>query len=161
MYRRYITVGIVFFTLVCSYFLFFHKKDTDNEYEEFYEKLVERVEFSNYLDDVNINIEEIDDGNSKYSYIVVFDGVNEVKEDVKILVVDENCSVEIIEYFPSFGIIANHGYSLVKVGNEDEEQKKIKGISLVVSNIDKVNNFLIYFSSNGIEQFVKVPVSLN
>ena len=161
MYRRYIIVCVVCFLLIGAYFMFFDKDEHENDYEEYYTKLVERDEFADYLNDVNLNIEEVFDENFKYSYIIVFDGVNEIKEDVKILVLEENWSEEEIEYFPSFGIIANFGYSLVKEGNENEENKLIKGISLSISNVDKIENFIIYFSSNGVEEFVKIPVNLS
>jgi hypothetical protein len=159
MYRRYIIVGIVFFILIGAYFIFFDSENTNNEYEKYYKKLVEREEFATYLDDVNLNIEEIEDGNSKYSYIVTFDGVNEDKNDIKILVLDEKCSKEKMEKFPSFGIIANKGYSLVKDGNENEEKKLLKGVNLTIIGEDKIDYFIIYFSSDSNEQFVKVEVS--
>lgn len=159
MYRRYIIIGVVFFLLIGAYFIFFDKKEVKNDYKEYYTKLVERQEFNGYLDDVNINIEEIDNGNSKYTYIVTFDGVSSTKSDVKILVLDAACSKENMEVFPSFGIVANKGYSLVKSGEENEGNKLLKGVNLTVIEEDKIDYFIIYFSSNGVEEFAKVQVS--
>ena len=162
MYRRYIVVGIVFFLLIGAYFVFFDKKAGSNDYEKYYNKLVKREEFNSYLDDVNINVEEqFDAENSRYSYSVFFDGVNEVKENIKILILDENCSKGKIEYFPSFGIIDNKGYSLVKEGNEDRANKLLEGVRLSVSNKNKIDYFIIYFSSDNIEQFARIAVSGN
>jgi len=158
MYRRYIAVGIVFFLLIGAYFLFFFEKK-DKSYEKYYSKLVERKSFEDSLNGVNIDIEEIDEGDSKYTYIITFDGVSETKSNVKILVLDEKCSKEKVDNFPSFGIVANKGYSLVKNGEENEENKLIKGVNLTVINKEKIDYFIIYFSSNNKEQFVKVQVS--
>lgn len=159
MYRRYIIVGVVFFLLIGAYFVFFDKKEDKNDYEKYYNKLVERQEFKSYLDDVNINIEEIDEGNSKYSYIVTFDGVSSTKSDVKILVLDEECTKDNMEVFPSFGIVENRGYSLVKDGEENIDNKQLKGINLTILDENEIDYFIIYFSSNGVEEFAKVQVS--
>lgn len=159
MYRRYIIIGVVFFLLIGAYFIFFDKKEVKNDYKEYYTKLVERQEFNSYLDDVNINIEEIDNGNSKYTYIVTFDGVSSTKSDVKILVLDANCNKENMEIFPSFGIVENKGYSLVKDGEENIDNKQLKGVNLTVLDEDKIDYFIIYFSSNGVEEFAKIQVS--
>jgi len=159
MYRRYIIVGIVFFLLIGAYFVFFDKEKDNNDYEKYYNKLVEREEFSSYLDDVNLSIEEVEEDNSKYSYIITFDGVEEKKENIKILVIDEECSKEKVESFPSFGIIENKGYSLVKEGNQDVEKKLLKGVNLTIIEKEKIETFIIYFSSGSNEQFVKVNVS--
>ena len=159
MYRRYIIIGVVFFLLIGAYFVFFDKKEDKNDYKEYYAKLVERQEFKSYLDDVNIDIEEVDEGNSKYTYILTFDGVTSTKSDVKILVLDAECSKEHIEIFPSFGIVENEGYSLVKSGEENIQDKHLKGVNLTVIEEDKIDYFIIYFSSNGVEEFAKVQVS--
>ena len=159
MYRRYIIVGVVFFLLIGAYFVFFDKKEDKNDYEKYYNKLVERQEFKSYLDDVNINIEEIDEGNSKYSYIVTFDGVSSTKSDVKILVLDEECTKDNMEVFPSFGIVENRGYSLVKDGEENIDNKQLKGVNLTILDENEIDYFIIYFSSNGVEEFAKVQVS--
>lgn len=159
MYRRYIIVGVVFFLLIGAYFVFFDKKEDKNDYEKYYNKLVERQEFKSYLDDVNINIEEIDEGNSKYSYIVTFDGVSSTKSDVKILVLDEECTKDNMEVFPSFGIVENKGYSLVKDGEENIDNKQLKGVNLTILDENEIDYFIIYFSSNGVEEFAKVQVS--
>lgn len=159
MYRRYIIVGVVFFLLIGAYFVFFDKKEDKNDYEKYYNKLVERQEFKSYLDDVNINIEEIDEGNSKYSYIVTFDGVSSTKSDVKILVLDEECTKDNMEVFPSFGIVENIGYSLVKDGEENIDNKQLKGVNLTILDENEIDYFIIYFSSNGVEEFAKVQVS--
>lgn len=160
MYRRYIVVGVVFFLLIGAYFIFFDKNKSSNDYEKYYSKLVEREEYKDYLDDVNVSIEEVkEDG--KYSYIVTFDGVTSAKENVKILVLDEKCNKDEIEFFPSFGIVGNFGYSLVTNGNEDEEAKKIRGVNLTIIDKEKIDNFIIYFNSNGVEEFAKISVSSN
>lgn len=159
MYRRYIIVGIVFFLLIWAYFMFFDKKEDNNEYENYYNKLVSNENFISYIDDVNISVEEIDEGNNKYSYIITFDGVNQTKENIKILVLNQECRKDQIEEFPSFGIIANEGYSLVKLGNEDESKKMIKGVNLAVLDKEKIEYFIIYFSHSNLEQFVKIKVS--
>lgn len=159
MYRRYVIVGIVFFLLIGSYFIFFNKKENSKEYEKYYSKLVEREEFSNYLDDINLNISQLEEENSKYTYTITFDGVTSTKNNVKILILDEKCSKDKIEHFPSFGIIDNEGYSLVKIGSEDIENKLLKGVNLTVIRAEKIDNFIIYFSSDNVEQFVKVKVS--
>ena len=158
MYRRYIIVGIVFFLLVGAYFILFDKDSDNKEYEKYYNKLVNKEEFKNYIDDVNLNIEEIEE-DSKYTYIITFDGVSEKKENIKILVLDEKCSKDKIEQYPSIGIVANKGYSLVASGNEDEENKLFKGVNLTIIGKDKIDTFIIYFSSNGVEEFAKVQVS--
>lgn len=158
MYRRYIVVGIVFFLLVGAYFILFDKENDNNTYEKYYNKLVNKDEFKNYIDDVNLNIEEIEE-DSKYTYIITFDGVSEKKENIKILVLDEKCSKDKIEKYPSIGIVANKGYSLVPNGNEEEENKLFKGVNLTVIDKDKIDTFIIYFSSNGVEEFAKVNVS--
>ena len=159
MYRRYIIVGVVLFLLIGAYFIFFDKKKGGNEYEKYYNKLVEREEFSSYLEDVNIDIKEEKESNSKYTYSVTFDGVSEAKENIKILILDANCSKEKIENFPSFGIVANKGYSLVKDGKGDEENKLLEGVNLSVSNKEKIDYFIIYFASGSNEEFVKVEVA--
>lgn len=161
MYRRYIVVGVVFFLLVGAYFVFFNDKKDNNDYERYYKKLVEREEFVTYLDDVNINVEEIDEGDSKFSYVITFDGITENQNNVKILVLDEVCSKEKLEEFPSFGIIENKGYSLVKNGEENIENKKLKGVNLTVLDKEEIDYFIIYFSSDKQEQFVKIQVSEN
>lgn len=159
MYRRYIIVGIVFFLLIGSYFIFFNKKDNSEQYEKYYNKLVEREEFTNYLDDVNLSIKEIEEDDSKYTYTITFDGVTSTKSNIKILVLDERCSKDKIDNFPSFGIIDNEGYSLVKAGNEDVENKLLKGINLIAIKREKIDYFIIYFSNDNNEQFAKLKVS--
>lgn len=159
MYRRYIIVGVVFFLLIGAYFVFFNEKDNNKDYEKYYNKLVRREEFKTYLDDVNISVEEVAEGDSKYSYIITFDGVSENQNNVKILALDEECDKEKIEKFPSFGIIADKGYSLVKNGEENAEKKKIKGVNLAVVDEEEIDYFIIYFSSDKGEQFVKVSVN--
>lgn len=158
MYRRYIVVGVVFFILIGAYFVFFDKKD-NNDYKKYYNKLVERENFSSYLNDVNLNIEEVMQDNLKYTYIITLDNVTEKKENIKILVLDEKCEKGNLEYFPSFGIIDHKGYSFVKLGEEDEEKKLLKGVNLSIADKDKIDNFIIYFYSDGIEQFVKVAAN--
>lgn len=161
MYRRYIVVGVVFFILIGAYFVFFNDKKGSNDYEKYYNKLVEREEFVTYLDDVNISVEEIDEGASKFSYIITFDGVTENQNNVKILVLDSDCSKEKIEEFPSFGIIENKGYSLVKMGDEDIENRKLKGVNLTVLDEEEIDYFIIYFSSDKQEKFIKIQVGEN
>ena len=99
MYRRYIIVGVVFFLLIGAYFVFFNEKDNNKDYEKYYNKLVRREEFKTYLDDVNISVEEVAEGDSKYSYIITFDGVSENQNNVKILALDEECDKEKTEKF--------------------------------------------------------------
>lgn len=159
MYRRYIVVGVVFFLLIGAYFIFFDKKSNDNEYEKYYNKLLNRTEFSSYLNDVNINIEEIEQENSKYTYTITFGGVTEKKENIKILVLDEKCSKENVEVFPSIGIVSDKGYSLVKEGEQDTNNKLYEIGALSIADKEKIDIFLIYFNSNGREEFVKVKVS--
>ena len=64
-----------------------------------------------------------------------------------------------MEIFPSFGIVENKGYSLVKDGEENIDNKQLKGVNLTVLDEDKIDYFIIYFSSNGVEDFAKVQVS--
>ena len=138
--------------------MFFYKGSSADEYENYYNKLINHDNYKGYLDGVNLNIEEIDNGDSRYSYIITFDGASDYQGDVKILVLDENCNKEEIEQFPSFGIIANQGYSLVKKGMENEKEKKLKGVNLTIVDSEKIDSFLIYFGSNSNEQFAKVKV---
>ena len=159
MYRRYIIVGAVFFILIGAYFIFFDKDKENDDYEKYYNKLVVNDTFVNYLDDVNLNIQEIGGENDKYTYTITFDGVSEDKNNIKILALADNCSKDKLEKFPSFGIISNKGYSLVKEGNEDEENKRLKGINLVIIDKEKINGFIIYFACDDNEQFVKAQVN--
>ncbi len=159
MYRRYIIVGFVFFLLIGAYFVFFDKRENKNDYEKYYNKLVERETFVDYLDDVNISIEEIVLDNSKYTYVVTFGGVTSKKENIKILVLDENCSKEKVEVFPSVGIVSDKGYSLVEQGEQDKENNLYEYGVLTIADKEKIDNFIIYFSSKGVEQFAKIAVN--
>lgn len=159
MYRRYIAVGFFSFLLIGAYFVFFDVKTTKNDYEKYYNKLVEREEFLDYLDDVNISIEEIEQENSKYTYIVTFGGVTSKKENIKILILDEHCNKDKVEIFPSVGIISDKGYSLVKQGNQDKDNNLYEYGVLTVADEEKIDNFIIYFSSKGVEQFAKIAVN--
>ena len=161
MYRRYIIVGAVFLLLVGVYFAFFNDKKGGNEYEKYYNKLVKNEEFSTYLDDVNVSVEEVDEGNNKFSYVVTFDGVSENQNNVKILVLDADCNKEKVEEFPSFGIISEKGFSLVKNGEENSQNKKIKGVNLIVVDEEEIDYFIIYFSSDKQEKFIKIQVGEN
>lgn len=158
MYRRYIIVGVVFFLLIGAYFVFFDRRETKNDYQKYYNKLVEREEFLSYLDDVNVNIEEIVQSESVYTYVVTFGGVTSKKENIKILVLDENCSKEKVEIFPSVGIVSDKGYSLVREGEQDKENNLYEYGVLTIANKEKIDNFIIYFSSKGVEQFAKIAV---
>ena len=152
MYRRYIVVGLVFFLLVGAYFVFFDK-DSNKEYERYYNKLVENGRYNDSLDGVVLSIveEQVD---NKYNYIITFDNASEKQENVKILVVNEDDEKG---YFPSFGIIDNKGYSIVS-NRETSEFKDIKGVNLTILDSEKIESLLIYFCSNNNEQFIKVDV---
>ncbi len=157
MYRRYIIIGVVFFLLVGAYFLFFYDRDNDREYEKCYDSLVERESYEDNLVWVSLSIDEIKE-EENYSYIITLDNVISRQNDVKILVVNSNCKKDKIEYFPSFGVVDNKGYSLVLSGEETGE-KEVKGVNLTILDSDKIEYLLIYFKGNGIEQFVRIKVS--
>lgn len=156
MYKRYIIVGIVFFLLVGAYFVFFNDKKEDKEYEKYYEKLIDREEYSDSLSGVDLSIVENLESNDKYSYIITFDNVSIVNNKVKILVSDGSSSSK--NYFPSFGIVDNKGYSIIPV-SEEKGDKQVKGVNLTILESEKINYLFIYYSSNGNEQFVRVKVS--
>lgn len=155
MYRRYIIVGIVFFLLVGAYFIFFNKESEDKEYQEYYTRLVEKETYSNSLEGIDLSITESEE-NGKYSYIVTIDNPNSKMDDVKVLVIEDTASKD-VKYFPSFGIVDNKGYTLV-LNDEEIEEKKVKGLNLIILDSKKIENLLIYFSGNNKEQFVKVRV---
>ena len=157
MYKRYIIVGLVFFLLVGAYFIFFNKDNGDKEYKKYYDKLVEREEYSDSLDGVTLTIFENED-NGKYNYVVTFDNVNVKQSDVKILIADGNSSKDNMEYYPSFGIVDNEGYSII-LSSEEKKDKEVKGVNLTIVDSDKIEYLLIYFSGNSNEQFVRVKVS--
>ena len=157
MYKRYIIVGLVFFLLVGAYFIFFNKDNGDKDYKEYYDRLVEREEYSESLNGVSLTIlENLDNG--KYSYIVTFDNVSTKQSNVKILIADGNSSKDKMEYYPSFGIVDNEGYSII-LSSEEKKDKEVKGVNLTIVDSDKIEYLLIYFSGNGNEQFVRVKVS--
>lgn len=153
MYRRYIIVGLVFFLLIGAYFVFFDKDKGNKEYEKYYNKLVEKDQYSDVLDGIELSIIEVEE-NNKYDYMITFDNASEKKENVKILVVNPDDEGK---YFPSFGMLDNKGYSIVCNG-EISEEKDIKGVNLTILDSEKIEYLLIYFSSNNNEQFVKVNV---
>ena len=153
MYRRYVIVGIVFFLLVGAYFAFFYDKETSKEYEEYYERLVECENYEDHLKGVKVSIDEVEEEN-RYSYIITFDNVSIKQNDVKILVVGDRNNRD---YYPSFGIIDNKGYSLVNGEVSSEFEKK--GVNLAIVDQNKIETLLIYYSSNNLEQFVKINVS--
>ena len=155
MYRRYVIIGLVFFLLIGAYFVFFDNKKSDREYNKYYSKLVDRDTYNDVLDDVTLSIDEIEEDN-KYSYIITFDNVSERKDNVKILIAKENVS-DNEEYFPSFGIISNKGYSIV-MNNSVVGENEVKGVNLTILNSDKIESMLIYFFSDDGEQFVKINV---
>ena len=157
MYRRYIVIGVVFFLLIGAYFVFFDKEKINKEYENIYKKLVNKGEYNDVIDGVTLSIEEINEDN-KYSYIVTLDNVTEKKDNIKVLVVDASSSRDEISHFPSFGIIENKGYSLILKG-ANKGEKEIKGLNLTIIDVNKIEELLIYFCSDGVEQFVKVNVS--
>lgn len=153
MYRRYIIVGVFFLLLIGSYFIFFNDKGNNNDYEKYYNSLVEREEYSNTLEDVNLSIYEVDK-----DYIITFDSVSEKQSNIKILVLNNNCTKDNIETFPSFGIVDNNGYSIVK-DNNNLEKKELLGVNLTIIDSDKIEYLLIYYKANNKEQFVRVKVS--
>lgn len=155
MYKRYIIVGIVFFLLVGAYFVFFYDKK-DNTYGEYYDKLIEKGNYSDSLNGVDLSIVENIEKDNKYSYIITFDKVSIVNNNVKILVSDGSEDSE--KYFPSFGIVDNEGYSIIPV-SEEKGDKQVKGVNLTILESEKINYLLIYYNSNGNEQFVRVKVS--
>lgn len=157
MYRRYIIVGVFFLLLIGSYFVFFNDKETTNDYDKYYLSLISKDNYSDSINGVSLSIDEIED-NNKYSYIITFDNVSEKQENLKILVLDNNCNKEKIKAFPSFGIIDNKNYSLVSANN-DIEKKELKGVNLTIIDSDKIEYLLIYYNSNNVEQFVRVKVS--
>ena len=151
MYRRYIIVGVFFLLLIGSYFIFFNDKKDNNDYEKYYNSLVEKEDYLDTLDGVNLSIDEIEEA-SKYNYVITFDGVSEKQSNVKILVLNNNCTKD------SFGIIDNKDYSLVK-GNNNLEKKELMGVNLTIIDSDKIDYLLIYYKANNREQFVRVKVS--
>ncbi len=157
MYRRYIIVGVFFLLLIGSYFIFFNDKKDNNDYEKYYNSLVEKEDYLDTLDGVNLSIDEIEEA-SKYNYVITFDGVSEKQSNVKILVLNNNCTKDSVETFPSFGIIDNKDYSLVK-GNNNLEKKELMGVNLTIIDSDKIDYLLIYYKANNREQFVRVKVS--
>ena len=90
------------------------------------------------------------------SYIITFDGVSVVNNDVKILVSDGGEYKK--DYFPSFGIVDNKGYSIIPM-SDSIEGKQLKGVNLTILESEKIESLFIYYSSNGNEQFVRVNVS--
>lgn len=156
MYRRYIIIGLVFLSLVGAYFAFFYNEKNNKDYVKYYNKLVERDRYVERLDGIDLSIDEIVD-NDMYSYIVTFDNVSVRQDNIKVLIVDENHENNDIEYYPSFGILDNKGYSLI-LDNENRESNEIKGLNLTILDSCKIESLLIYFSGNGVEQFVKVVV---
>lgn len=157
MYRRYVIVGIFFFLLIGAYFVFFDKEKTNKEYNKYYEKLVSRKEYKDSLDGIMLSIDEVKE-NDRYDYIITFDNVDERKDNVKILVVDSKTDKNDKRYYPSFGIVNDQGYSIIK-NNEDITGKETKGVNLMILDTDRIEEILIYFSSNENEQFVKINVS--
>lgn len=157
MYRRYIIIGLVLFLLIGAYFAFFDKEDENKEYLKHYNKLVDRENYDSDILGVQISIDEFEN-EGKYSYIVTFDNVNEIKNNVKILVASGNANKDSKEYFPNFGIIDNEGYSIVPKGTTLKD-KQVEGINLAMVEEEKIEYLLIFFYSNNIEQFVKVKVS--
>lgn len=156
MYRRYIIVGVVFLLLVGAYFVFFDKDKSDKEYSKYYNKLVDKEEYGDNLNGVTLTIFESEE-NDKYSYVVTFDNVSVVNKNVKILVADSS-KKDNKEYYPSFGIVDNKGYSIIP-SNSEKKEKEVKGVNLTVVDVDKIEYLLVYYSSNDNEQFVKVKVS--
>ncbi len=157
MYRRYIIVGVFFLLLIGSYFIFFNDKKDNNDYEKYYNSLVEKEDYLDTLEGVNLSIDEIEEA-SKYNYVITFDGVSEKQSNVKILVLNNNCTKDNVETFPSFGIIDNKDYSLVKENN-NLEKKELMGVNLTIIDSDKIDYLLIYYKANNKEQFVRVKVS--
>lgn len=155
MYKRYIIVGLVFFLLIGAYFIFFNDRK-NNDYEKYYTKLIEKDNYSDSLSGVNLEIVESLESNDKYSYIITFDNVSVVNNDVKILVSDGSEYKK--DYFPSFGIVDNKGYSIIPM-SEEKGDKQVKGVNLTILESEKINYLLIYYSSNNHEQFVRVKVS--
>lgn len=154
MYRRYLIVGVVFFLLIGAYFVFFDNDKNDKEYKKYYNKLVNRDEYSSELKGIDLSIDEISE-NNEYSYIITFDNVSVRQNNVKILIVDEQKKDS--GYYPSFGIIDNKGYSII-LNDENREDKEVKGVNLTIVDSDKIENLLIYFFSENTEQFVKIKV---
>lgn len=157
MYRRYIFIGMFVLLLVGAYFIFFDKDNRNNDYEEYYTKLLKQESFSNTLEGLSLSVEEIEE-NGKYSYIITIDEASEKQSDVKVLLLNGNCKEEELEVYPSFGIIDNKDYSIVPK-DEEISDKEIKGINLTILEKGKIEYLLIYFLGNGKEQFVKVKVS--
>ena len=155
MYKRYIIVGLVFLLLVGAYFIFFDDKK-NNDYEEYYIKLIEKDNYSDSLSGVNLEIVENLEISGKYSYIITFDNVSVLNNDVKILVSDGSEYKD--DYFPSFGIVDNKGYSIIPA-SESKGDKQVKGVNLAILESEKINYLLIYYSSNNHEQFVRINVS--
>lgn len=153
MYRRYIIVGVFFLLLIGSYFIFFNDKDNNNDYEKYYNSLVEKEDYADTLDGINLSIYEVDE-----NYIITFDGVSEKQDNVKILVLNNNCTKDNIKTFPSFGIVDNKGYSIVK-DNNNLEKKELMGVNLTIIDSEKIDYLLIYYKANNNEQFVRVKVS--
>ena len=137
--------------------MFFNSEKNDKEYEKYYIKLVEKDKYKEELEGVYLSIDEVED-NGKYSYIITFDNVGKKQENVKILVVDGKSKEDKIEYFPSFGIVENKGYSIV-LENEEVKEKEAKGVNLTILDSEKIEYMLIYFNGNNKEQFVRVKVS--
>ena len=123
-------------------------------YKKYYNKLVDRDEYSDELKGIDLNIDEICEDN-KYSYIITFDNVSIRQNNVKILVIDEQKKDS--GYYPSFGIIDNKGYSII-LSDENRENNEVKGVNLTIVDSDKIESLLVYFSSDNTEQFVRIKV---
>lgn len=157
MYRRYIIVGVFFFILIGAYFVFFNEKEDKNDYEKYYMSLLDKDSYSEALEGVSLSIVERYN-NSKYDYTITLDNVSERQNNVKVLVIDNNCNKDNVRAFPSFGIIDEKNYSLVKDTN-NLDNNELKGINLTIGDSEKIEYLLIYYSSNEKEQFVRVKVS--
>ena len=155
--KRYLTIGLVLFLLVISYFLFFYEPKIDNDYDFYYNKLVSQEIFDDNIIDFDVNIQEIIRENSNYDYVITFENFIQEKENVKILILDEDLkNNEDVQESASFGIIGNYNYNFYI--NDDIENNVIKGCNLVILDNKKVDYFLIYFSGSGEEFFYKIEV---
>ena len=156
MLRRYVIVGIVFFLLIGAYFVFFDK-DENEEYEDVYNKLVGFHNYKSSLNDITLSVDEINE-DGKYTYIVTLDNIAMKMDNVKILVVPNGATKDIIGSYPSFGLIDNKEYSIIP-SDQQRGDKEIKGVNLMLIDGAKIEELLIYFSSDSCEQLAKINVS--
>ena len=107
--------------------------------------------------DITLSVDEINE-DGKYTYIVTLDNIAMKMDNVKILVVPNGATKDIIGSYPSFGLIDNKEYSIIP-SDQQRGDKEIKGVNLMLIDGAKIEELLIYFSSDSCEQLAKINVS--